>query len=231
LGDAGLLIFTVGRHWTFSRRLYQRASVNCPVTMRRTINGVGQSSLDQCFVYLLDDDFRSTTSPTAEPLATCVHRLVNVDLVTRKSKAFPAAIGDALRAVVVAGGQRFPAFDAKSNKIPDRTFDCRIRVRYDDMDFLFHTNASSYLSFALECATRAAKAGFYQVVRSDIAFCPAKTATVVFLSESRAGDVLDVSTWEDEDDPFSLNFIILKGDTKIAIARVELYNDPATSRL
>jgi len=227
-----MMWFAVGRHWTFSPRLYERAAINFPMNVHLNWNGVGKSSFDLSQDYYVDGQSAANTEAAAaaaaatqdaEPLATIVFRLVNVDPLTRKPAPLPEFFTSIAKKVMDPDGQRFPSLRAPTS-IPDRSYRCRVKVRYDEIDWYFHTNVSAYLGFAFECASKAATAGFYSAIDDDIAFYRAKKATSIYMSESRAGDELEVSTWEDLDNPMLLNFAVSKDGKLIYFAQIEYYD-------
>ena len=77
----------------------------------------------------------------------------------------------------------------------------------------------------------AAKAGFYSAIDDDVAFYRAKKATSIFISESRAGDDLDVATWEDSENRMLLNFALSKDGKIINFAQIEYYDNLPLSQL
>jgi acyl-CoA thioesterase FadM len=230
-----LTLFFVGRMWNFSRRLYQQAAVDYPMSVRCVISRVGGSSYDTQLKYFEGDgaDADAGNGPVPDPLATVVYRVVNVDPEAFKPMPLPKYFVDALTANFAPGGLQFPMLSPPAVAEESKTFRCRIQVRYDDMDMLFHTNHAAYLSFALECATQAAKAGFYSKIRQDLAFYEARGTTSVHLGQSRAGDELEVASWEDQDNPLLLHFLISKDDQVIYYTKVEYYNEapPLQSQL
>jgi len=159
-----LMFFTVGRHWTFSPRLYQRAAVNFPTAIRWNWTGFGNASYDLHQLFLEDDHPTTDAAAAAvdsvdyEPLATCLIRLVNVDPVARKPAPLPEFFTKIAMKLANPDGERFPLLRPPI-EIPDHSYRCRVTVRYDDTDWYSHTNVSSYLGFVLKCASNAAKAG------------------------------------------------------------------------
>lgn len=223
-----LMFFMVGRDWTFSPRLYQQAAFDFPMSMHWTLTGVGNVSVDHQLIYYEDQQPTSSTTPSSsiarQPLASCVFRLVHVDPVTRKPAPIPEYLLFGFKENVVADGERFPTIRAPS-VLPKNSYKCQLRVRYDDMDVLQHTNVSSYLVFAMECASMAAKDGFYSLICDDVAFYRSRRATSIFISECRAGDELEVVTWEDQHNRMLLNFAVCKQGEIINFAQIEYYEN------
>jgi acyl-CoA thioesterase FadM len=136
---------------------------------------------------------------------------------------WPESAAKKLAASTIPDGEQWPSFKAP-DKIPDKKFTSRVRVRHDDLDILFHTGMSLYAVFALECGTQAAESDFYSRIRGDLAFYPQRSVRSLFMRESRAGDDLDVSTWEDEGDPMILHFVITKDGENGYYAEIEFYD-------
>lgn len=166
----------------------------------------------------------------SEPLAASIGRIVSVDPSTTKPSPLPGPIFNSLTAaaaaVATAGGGplRFEPIRSPTD-VPASAFTCRVRVRYDDMDLILHTNQGSYLEFALECAAQAAESGYYTAIRGDVAFRRVKAIASDFLSVSQAGDELDVSTWEDSANRLLLHFVVRKGGQLVYYAQVEYGED------
>ena len=206
-----------GRHWRFTPALYSRAAMELPMTMRTWMSGFGRTSVDLCQTV--------RESSTGDLLASGVFRIINVDPKTQNSAPLPDRLRETLSKIDVdEADARFPVIKPP-DAIPDRSFSCRIAVRHDDMDFLFHTTQGAYLGFARECAARASLAGFYTRVADDVAFWRASETTGIHFAESFAGDELKVSTWEDSCHPLLLHFTVSKHDRVIYYATVQYFDD------
>jgi acyl-CoA thioesterase FadM len=235
------VIFLIRRQWTFSLKLYQRAAVDLPMTVKWTINNVGNTSFDGQYIYIYSladkpntgDSTRQASCPATTSdqfLASSVFRLVHVDAISRRPTPFPPQIEKDLRFCVSANGEKLTALRPPST-IPNGAFSCSVTVRYDDTDFNGHTNTASYIRFALECAAQAAESGFYSRIKGDIAFYPAKSANSIFMSDSEAGDELTVSTWEDAEDKMLFNFTVSKGGEMINFAQIQYFSLEETAGL
>lgn len=236
------LLFNVVTQWTLSEKLYQRAAVDFPMMIRHVVINVGSTSYDMQRAYIemnnstADDHGDTSASPASsrtektrqeEPLATYVNRIVNVDIVTRKAAPLPDDLVQDLNLLVgeVANDCRISPSVRLPIAAAGKTFRCRVTVRFDDTDFQGHTNTSSYLMYALECAAQAANSGFYSAIRDDVAFYRPKKVTNVFVSESNAGDELNISTWEDENNQLLLNFAISNKGRHISHSQIEFFNN------
>jgi len=201
----------IGRHWRFTPELYSRAAVDLPMTVSTWSSGFGKTSIDVCQTI--------EESATSDLIASGVFRVVNVDPQTQSSVPLPERLREMLKSPVTEAGERFPEIQPPAT-IPDRSFSCRVTVRHDDMDCLFHTTQGAYLGFARECAAQASKAGFYSRLSDDIAFHRASETSGIHFDESFAGDDLKVSTWEDPLSPLLLHFTISKDNNVIYYATV-----------
>lgn len=211
-----VFFLVLGRQWTFQRVLYDRAAVEFPMRFHCRLSGVGRSSIDLC--YTLADEKDDSV------LASMIFRMVNTDPVKRGSAVpLPDDIRTEALRRLSADGEKYPKFSAP-DAVPKDAFQCRIRVRYDDMDIRSHTNQGSYLGFALECASQAAESGYYTRIREDLAFWRARRATGIHLVESYAGDELDVSTWQDADSGLLLHFAVTKQGRIIYYSQVDYYD-------
>jgi len=209
------LFLMLGRHWKFYPALFDRAAVEFPMIIRAGVIGVGRSSIDMW--QAVEDEKDGSL------LASLAFRVVNIDPMVRGTGIpIPEKLRqDALRRVK-PGAETFPKV-AVPRAVPKDAFSCRIRVRYDDMDLLLHTNQASYQGFVQECAAQAAEAGYYAEIREDVAFHRPRWYTNIHLAESHAGDELDVSTWEDAENKMLLNFVVSKKGNIIYFAQLE-YN-------
>lgn len=222
-----LTLVFMGRLWNFSQRFYDRAAVEFPLSARCVISRVGGSSYDTQLSYFEGDgaDAAAGSGPVPKPLATVVYRAVHVDADSFKPAPLPKYFVDELTANLAPGSLQFPTLAPPQAAEESKTFKSRLRVRYDDMDMLFHTNHSAYLMYAMDCASEAAKAGFYSKVREDVAFYKARGTISVHLGQSRAGDELEVASWEDRENPLLLHFLISKGDQVIYYTNIEYYDE------
>jgi len=205
-----------GRHWQFTPALYSRAAVEFPMAMNTWLGGYGKTSIDLCQSIV--------ESATGELLASGVFRIVNVDPKTQAAAALPDGLRETLSKITLGkADKRFPLVKPPTS-IPDKSFSCKVTVRYDDMDFYFHSTQGAYLGFARECAAQASTAGYYTRLKDDIAFHLACETTGVHFGESFAGDQLQVSTWEDSQCPLLLHFTVSKEHCIIYYATVRYFD-------
>ena len=91
-----------------------------------------------------------------------------------------------------------------------------------------HTRQGCYLEYAIECATEAANSGYYSKIRGDVAYLRIRKTAANYLSVTQAGDELDMSTWEDSDNPLLLNFAVSKEGQLINFMQIEYYESEST---
>ena len=206
-----------GRHWRFTLPLYSRAAVDLPMTMRTWLSGFGRTSIDLCQTI--------RESSTGDLLASGVFRIVNVDAETQSAVALPDKLREMLSEMELSGAdERFPTINSP-DAIPEKSYSCKVAVRHDDMDFLFHTTQGAYLGFARECAAQASNARFYSRLHDDIAFRRASETTGIHFAESFAGDELTVATWEDARCPLLLHFTVSRHNRIIYYATIRYFYD------
>lgn len=216
----GLRLFVFGSHYSFSRQLFERAAVEFPMRQHSSLAGIGRTSVDVHRV-LETADSRGTR------LLSGIVRVVCVDLVGGSSVPFPDLH---LSSSLASTARRFPRVEVPAAAAAG-SFSTAVRVLYDDVDFNWHTNQASYTAFALECAARAAAAGYYSRIRDDVALYPALSLTCVHLAESFGGDELNVSTWEDRANAMSLHFLIHGQRQRIFYVIIEFDERTTASKL
>lgn len=171
----GLLTFNVVSRWTLSEKLYQRAAIDFPMMMQLSTVNIGTTSFDMQQTYIemssspAHDYDGTSVSPAScvdekpgqdKPLAFRVNRVVIVDIATRKVAPLPNDLVDDLSSLLCEAAEDCRlSFVRPPAAATDKTFKCRVTVRFDDVDFQGHTNTSSYLGFAMECASQAAARG------------------------------------------------------------------------
>ena len=105
--------------------------------------------------------------------------------------------------------------------IPKFPIDCFIYqtiVRLSDLDFNFHTNQSVYLKMCIDCASAASSSGKLVTFSGDMCWYPLLYADITYIGESFAGDTLDICVWQEEIDPSTLKFLVLKNEREITYA-------------
>ena len=216
----GVMSFLLGSHVECSKKLYLNAAVNLPMTFRWCVSDIGKSSIELLSEVLDGNDFILTSR---------LCRLVFVDNVLRRPVAIPNDLQQ-VSANIKSSAEGLPKLSSfitvkQPWTIPENHFQSTIRVKYDDMDCFFHTNQGYYFTYVLECATEATSQGFYKFFTGDISFYPVKSFNNWYLAETSAGDVLDMTTWQDKEHEQRLYFVLSKENKHIFYSVVEFYSD------
>lgn len=211
----GVFMVMFGRRWTFTPELYSRAALDFPMILTSSVVNVGRTSMDMCSTIEDESD--------GKELASLVFRVVNVDPVTRQTSVpFPELARKSMAKFETESTKKFEKLSVPLNQ-PDKKYKCKIAVRFDDMDFLMHANQGAYIKFCMECAAQASTSGFYSKFSTDIAFYRPSRYAGLHLAESEAGDELEVSTWEDPENPLLLHFVIGRDEKNIFYAHIEFF--------
>ena len=223
--DKGLTPVLIGSHYCFSPQLFERAAIDYPMMQRSWFSGVGRTTIDICRVLETADSQRTV-------LLSGVTRVACMDFARGVSVPFPDS--DYKRRLSSgsppAANCRFPPVDVPKSA-PDGSFTTTVKVRYEDIDFNWHSNFASYTAFVLECAAQAVEAGYCSRIRADIAFYRALSLACVHLGQSFAGDDLNVSMWEDSGSAMLLHFLITTERQRIYYMKIEYEDNAIASKL
>lgn len=99
-----------------------------------------------------------------------------------------------------------------------------LKVAWDDIDGYHHTNYVAYIKYCFEAAMDACVSGIYSKIKDDILQYHVKSMEIAYKGETKAADELDIETWEDENDPYQLHFIISKNGTTVFQNTVSFFN-------
>lgn len=190
-----------GYHVDVSRSLYENTFMKYPMLFTNRRVNTGRSSIDR-EVILKNKD-------SGNILVKAIARSICIDPVSRRPVAVPQESADeVMRYVPESERVSFPV--VKPLKLPEQHFTQHIQVMHNDMGIMFHTNQASYSIYVENCAAAATQNSFYKYFKTDMCFYHVKTAVMLHLGESIAGDHLTVHTWQDEVDLLKLYFIIRK---------------------
>jgi acyl-CoA thioesterase FadM len=157
---------------------------------------IGTSSLNSVAILRNKD--------TGHVLAQNTNQVVTVLKTTRK----PSPIADWWKnkyQPLVSGNQRLIVSPLN---VPERVYHYTIHVGWSDIDAYKHTNYVSYIRHCLDTAMDGVDKGYFLRFKNDILLYHVKDMEISYKGESKAGDVLDVKTWEDADKPYQLYFDI-----------------------
>jgi len=210
--DKGSILVMLGSQHTFSHHLFDNVAMDFPMRLRSWLS-VGRTSID---IYRILE----TADSQRKVLLSGVARYVCMNFVEGVSAPFPDSPQRHLSSALPPTARRFPSVEVPESGAVG-SFWTTVTVRYDDMDFNWHSNHAAYTAFAVECAARATAAGYYSRIRDDIAFYRALSSTCIHLGESFAGDELHVSTWEDINNALLLHFLINRQQRRICYIKIE----------
>ena len=222
--DKGLIPVLIGSYYSFSPQLYEQAALDFPMMQRSWLSGVGHTSADICRVLETADSRRTV-------LLSGVIRMACMDFARGVSVPFPnSVIRPMSSGSPPAANYRFPSVVVPESA-PEGSFSTTVKVRYEDVDFHWHSNFASYVAFVLECAAQAVEAGYCSRIRADIAFYRALSLACVHLGQSFAGDDLNVSMWEDSGNAMLLHFLITRERQRIYYIKIEYEDNAIISKL
>ena len=89
---------------------------------------------------------------------------------------------------------------------PNNVFTTHVVPRPSDLDIYYHVNQSNYVTYMLDAAVSAAKAGVYKTLKQDIAFSSVGQIILNYYKELLYDDNVKIETWQDEEDPLNICF-------------------------
>lgn len=186
-----------------SQSLYHHWGILNPLVVNNTVTHVGESS----FI----SETMAVNEFTGETLVTIHRKLVNMDLLTKKSVPLPKTFVEQFgpyshRVALPLSMDPFPK--------PPSTFNYKIEVSHTDMDFLFHANNATYIQYCLNAACKASEAGEYPNFSGDMCFYQSKLLNTLYTGECSQGDTLSIDTWQDDIDSNKIRFVIDKLNDK-----------------
>lgn len=206
----------LGNRLTLSRRFYDKASIILPMNLELSLLHLGNSSFDSKI------SLKEVSS--GQELVSAMRRIACVDINTHRAIRLPVEMKKSLLINTGIKGETQPVFEPVSPQSPPVLhFRHKVTVRYDDIDFLFHTNQASYARFAENCAAAATQAGFYKNFKSDICFYFVHKVDIIHMEETYVDDELEVATWQDENDRNLLYFMITKEGKRVCFLKFLYY--------
>lgn len=146
-------------------------------------------------------------SGSSEIFAECLTRIVHVDLKTKKPVALiPEAnhrYSDLYRKTSVIWHDK-NIFPDGVEKKPSYTMS--VSVPYSDIDFAQRMSHASYCKYYTDCATNAIDAGVFRHFEQDICWYPTLAIDIEYRDGLVAGEMFEVQTWQDDENPQRLFF-------------------------
>jgi acyl-CoA thioesterase FadM len=148
---------------------------------------------------------------TGEVFATNTNQVVTVSKETRQ----PTPLADWWKAKYASAVVEDKRLIVPMINVPDKTHVYQMKVPWSDIDGYKHTNYISYIQYCFEASMDAVVAGFYSKFKDDMLLYHVKEMEVAYKGETKAGDELQVATWENKEDPFKLHFDIRKAGSTV----------------
>ena len=191
-------------------RLHQHISFFSVLDMKFNLQCLSVGKTSTTFETRLCDD------TTGEELAVNKVRIVRMSRKTRTSAEYPEFYYEKYRPFI---GQPTTKFLESRGipSMPDDSYLFKLQVRSSDTDKNGHTNQASYVMFCMDCATDAALKKYYRHFDSDMCMYTTTYWEIDYLGESRTGDVLDIYTWQSNDNIGNIHF-------SIRLKRREIFN-------
>ena len=211
-----ILIFTLGTDIRVKKEFYKMAksqALNFPLRFESEVKGLGKSSVtfEDCL----------TDISTGRVLSEELDSYVYASLKTRKPVSHNIEFNkEAMDQLTSFKTIRFPKLVLPQTPV----FSHSIMATHSDTDLNQHTNRNVYQRHAANTGACAAMSGFYTYFKGDLANYRMKRMITYFRGESVPGEVLEIFTWEDEQDKLKLYFKIMRGYVDICDVIVMFYS-------
>ncbi|CAH1243546.1 Hypp7115 [Branchiostoma lanceolatum] len=208
------LVFTRGQRFEFLPSYYRHLAPGKRTTATVKLCSLGNTS------WVTVEEIRD--SSTNDLMVKGIFQRVNVSAIKR----IPEPIPDWLKerySYLTSSVPRPPTVQVFDVPKSTKSFRYSEVVAPRDTDSYHHTNQASYFWYCMDCATLGARSGAYSVLRGDLANNDLKIVEVLYRKESLEGDVLDIESWEDQDSPDTLRFLVRKGNENITQLTMQFY--------
>ncbi|KAI0230205.1 hypothetical protein LSAT2_019413 [Lamellibrachia satsuma] len=181
-----------------------------------------------CLSYIGTSSFSTSATlncaDSGEVYVHNINQVVSVDKSTRK----PMPLPDWWRtkyASSVVGNERLviPRFTQ-----PETVHRYECRVPWTDVDMYRHTNYVAYIRYCIDCAMDGVYNGAYSNFSDTLSRYMIKDMRIAFYNESNANDTLQVSSWQDKDNPHILRFDGSKDEKTVFQSSIEFYQEEAS---
>lgn len=193
--------------------LVYRYTYKTPIKLRflMEMKEVGNSSI--IFGTALYDE------ETGIKLAQNLLKFVQINTETRKSLPFPSWFQTSLSHLKMTGNSKFTSLNRTTlPETPENYFQWKVIVRYSDLDRNMHSNQATYLKLFMDCATKAAKSGYYRHFKTDMCWFNVEHVAINYIGESFVDDELEIYTWQDNSDDSKIFFSCCKDKKRITFA-------------
>ena len=177
--------------YNFSRRLYIISSTNgynTPLRLSNRVVDVGRTS------FIFKSEIADETDK--EVLATLTFRYVMIERKTRRPSPVPDSLRSRLKAILT--GETVKSFDRLTLQPFSAVLVCQFEVQPSDTDSNGHMNNTSYIRMCHDAVSKASCQNRLRGITSDIAHLNVERMRVIYISEVRMGDRIEVYVWQDK---------------------------------
>jgi acyl-CoA thioesterase FadM len=155
------------------------------------------------------------------PYATCAIQSVLVDRQTARPTPFPEWWREKFGDVCVGGK---PHIMPKLIKPPSVVPDVPVTVQFRDTDTYNHSNWKSYSRFCYDAVSMNAIDSRYRSLTQADLVCGVKKLVMSYRQESVVGDILNVASWEDEENEGEINCDITKDGATCCQTKIQFFS-------
>jgi len=209
----GSVLVMLGQSFTVQPRFAKYFALDFPMELESRLVAVSKSTIVR----------RVSLSEvkTKSVLVSSLQKLVHMDVVTKKSCPLTPRILDMCRGIESTDDDdTFRSITAQQP--PSRSFTSTQMIKHSDMDCLMHTNQGAYLRFAFDSLAEATSQNAFSVIMRDVCNYQALSANALHMTESFAGDLLDIKVWDDETDPYVLHCAMSKNKANVYYVNIKL---------
>ncbi len=182
-------VFTLSSNFQIEPGLYTKRPefYYAPLLYREFINKLGRTSVEVVRELYVKHSMMK--------LCRCIQGLVIVD-ENHKPRLHPDWVVKKYSHVT----PRIQTYRYKAIPVPnENVYQTDFRVEWSDTDYNYHTNQFSYLRFSIDCFEQAVTSGFLDSFTGDPTRYKIKGMDLLHVSQTEAGDRLNVSVWEDQE--------------------------------
>ena len=209
----GAVLVMLGQSFKVQPHLSTNFALDFPMELESKLVTISRSSVVKRVTL--------TEIRTGSVVVSVLQKLVHMDLATKKSCELSSKIL-ALCSNVRSADDHDIFKVIVSPEPASNAFSSTQMVKHSDMDYLMHTNQGTYMKFAFDCFAEAAAKNAFSFIKDDICRYKALAANTLHMSETFAGDILDVKVWDDDADPFILNCAIFKNKVNVYYLNIQM---------
>ncbi len=196
---------------------YNLAALDLPMDLVTKSGHAGTSSCS-LILHLVNVD-------NDEILVSSQRQLVMINKVTRKAMPLPDDFRQVFKASITT------SLNVSVVPTPKDAFCSTTKVVHSDIDYLQHSNQSSYIHFCFDAAAEATANNQLMHFKGDMFGYKMDRMEILHQGETFVGDILDIFVWEDMNLPDTLYFQIMQGDTPVFYSKTVFFRDELKHKL